>query len=161
MMHCPSCGHESALDQKFCRKCGFNLEQVGKLVAGDSASAPVESDQGEAERKLVRCMFRWLSLGCVVLLIGVVLLYVVSRTVPPAPLLQFLASFFILGGIAIGGYGLFSSIIKGTYLSGKAAKNKPQIDQHRTTKELPEGRIPVPVPSVTERTTQLIGKDRN
>ena len=36
-MHCPSCGNESSIDQKFCRKCGFNLEPVGKLLAGGNA----------------------------------------------------------------------------------------------------------------------------
>jgi len=158
-MHCPSCGHESSLEQKFCRQCGFNLEPVSKLVAGGRAIEPVEPDKSEAERLLVRRMFRWLSWGCIAILLGVVLLVLAKGVL--SPIFYLLASFFLLGGISIATYGLFSSIIKGTYLPGKASKSPEQIGQNRTTKELPEADIPVPVPSVTERTTQLIGEDAN
>ena len=157
-MHCPNCGHESSFEQKFCRQCGFNLEPVSKLVAGDGAIEPVAPDKSESERLLVRRMFRWLSWGCLVLLIGVVLLVLSKRGLPP--IFHLLASFFLLGGLTIATYGVLSSIIKGTYLP-KASKSPEQISQDRTTKELPEGGIPVPVPSVTERTTQLIGEDAN
>ena len=158
MMHCPSCGNESSLDQKFCRKCGFNLEPVGRLVAGEAATESVEPVKSEAERLLVRRMFRWLSWGCMVLLVGVILL-IINKSFFHAGIFHALASLFLIGGLVVASYGVLSSIIKGTYLPGKTSQGPKQISQNRTTNELPEGRIPVPVPSVTERTTKLISED--
>src|SRR6185436_19573133 len=73
MIHCPSCGDESALDQKFCRKCGFNLEPVGKLVTA-GPDLETKSEKLESEQAILRRMIRWMMWGCLVLLIGLVLL---------------------------------------------------------------------------------------
>ena len=160
MMHCPNCGNESSLDQKFCRKCGFNLEPVGRLVAGDPAIESVGPDKSEAERLLVRRMFRWLSAGCIVMLVGVIL-FIINKSFVHAGIFHALASLMLMGGLVVAAYGLFSTMIKGTYLPGKTSKGPRQLSQDHATKELPEERIPIPLPSVTERTTQLIGKDKS
>lgn len=153
-MHCPNCGQESSLEQKFCRQCGFNLEPVSKLIVGGrDDDAP--SDKREAERQLVRRMFRWISWGCLILFAGIILV-VFNKGFIHEPMFQSIATLFILAGTALAGYGVLSSIVKGTYLPDKTANASTQIDHDNATKELPEPRIPVPVPSVTERTTQLI-----
>jgi hypothetical protein len=154
MMHCPSCGNESTIDQKFCRKCGFNLEPVAQLITGEPSMITV--DKNERERLVVRRMFRWMSWGGLILLLGVALL-VINRGLIHAGAVQALASLITLAGCAIATYGLFSSMIKGTYLPGKATGEKPpdQIDR-RTTKELLDAHVPAPISSVTDRTTQLI-----
>ena len=157
-MHCPSCSKESSLDQKFCRKCGFNLEPVAKLITGSDGSEEVGLEKNEHERRLVRRMFRLISLGCAVLLVGVILL-LINKGFVHELMFQYLASFFLLGGAAIAAYGVLSSILRGTYLPGKSPKSPEQINQGPATKELPEGRDPAFVQSVTERTTQLIGED--
>ena len=154
MMHCPSCGHESSLEQKFCRQCGFNLEPVSRLIVGGSDDDAL-SDKRETERVLVRRMFRWISWGCLVLFAGIILL-VFNKGFIHEPMFQSIATLFILAGVAMAGYGVLSSIVKGTYLPDKTSKGSGQISQDNATKELPEPRSPVPVPSVTERTTQLI-----
>ena len=48
-MHCPNCGSEAPMEQKFCRSCGFGLGEVARLIAEqvpdenlDSASDPKE-----------------------------------------------------------------------------------------------------------------------
>jgi NMD protein affecting ribosome stability and mRNA decay len=38
-MHCPKCGAEAPLTQKFCRSCGFSLEKVPQLVTVSSNAA--------------------------------------------------------------------------------------------------------------------------
>src|SRR6185503_10148153 len=70
-MHCPGCGNESSLDQKFCRKCGFNLEPISKLLIADKEPDQVKLSKAERESLVVRHMFRWMSWGGIVLLIGV------------------------------------------------------------------------------------------
>ena|SRR5262245_20061460 len=158
-MHCPSCGHESSLDQKFCRKCGFNLEPVSKLFTGETAIDHIEPDKSERERLLVRRMFRWISIGCLVLLFGVILL-IINRGFIHEAMFQSIASLIILGGVSVAFYGLVSSIMRGTYSGVKASPGPQRLNETRTTNELPEARTPIPLPSVTERTTQLIGEDK-
>jgi hypothetical protein len=41
-MHCPDCGTRATANQKFCRSCGFSLEKVAQLLAGQS-SLPASS----------------------------------------------------------------------------------------------------------------------
>ena len=154
MMHCPSCGNESPVDQKFCRHCGFNLEPVSKLITGDSAT--IQIDKREHEQLVVRRMFQWMSRGGLVLLLGVVLL-VINRGFVHAGAVQALAALIILAGCAMATYGLFSAMIKGTYLPGKTTGEKhPAEIEGGTTKELPDAPVPAPISSVTDRTTQLI-----
>jgi Na+/melibiose symporter-like transporter len=153
-MHCPSCGDESTIDQKFCRKCGFNLEPIAKLITSEPIAITV--DKNERERLVVRRMFQWMSRGGLVLLLGVVLL-VINRGFVHAGAVQALASLIILAGCAMATYGLFSAMIKGTYLPGKTTGEKrPAKIEGGTTKELPDARVPAPISSVTDRTTQLI-----
>jgi hypothetical protein len=156
-MHCPSCGHQSSLEQKFCRQCGFNLEPVSKLITGGSEER-VAPDKSEHERLLVRRMFRWLSWGCLMLFVGIILL-VLNKGFIHAPPFQVMATIFMLTGVALATYGCLSSISKGTYLPDKIAKGVDEIGPGHPTKELPEARIPTSAPSVTERTTQLIGEE--
>src|SRR5215510_2721552 len=120
MMHCPSCGQESSLDQKFCRQCGFNLEPVSKLIAGGSDDDALAVKR-EWERLLVRRMFRWLSWGCLVLFAGVIML-VFNKGFIHEPMFQSIATLFVLAGVAMAGYGVLSSISKGTYLPDKTSK---------------------------------------
>lgn len=156
-MHCPGCGHESSLDQKFCRKCGFNLEPVSKLITGQAGSEEIQTEKSEQERRLVRRMFRWISWGCLVLLFGVILL-IFNRGFIHEALFQPLSSLLILGGVAMATYGVLSTVLKGTYLPGKTSTRTAAepIEQAKATDELTEPRVPTFMPSVTDRTTQLI-----
>lgn len=57
-MHCPNCGSEAPMEQKFCRSCGFGLGEVARLIAEqvpdenlDSASDPKE-EPSKSPRKV-------------------------------------------------------------------------------------------------------------
>ena len=152
-MHCPGCGNESSLDQKFCRKCGFNLEPISKLLIADKEPDQAKLSKAEHESLIVRHMFRWMSWGGILLLIGVALL-VVSKQLIASPLITLPASFLLLAGIATMSYGVFSAVGRGTKPRlEKPLKSQNELKSADTTNEL-DARIPVP--SVTERTTQLI-----
>jgi hypothetical protein len=162
-MHCPSCGNESSLDQKFCRKCGFNLEPVSKLVVQCPPAQEVQLDKHEQDKALTRRMFRIMGWGLVIVLIGVVLLVITRGFAPDrlVNLLGLLGSIFLLGGTAVAGYSIFDAIRESTKPALPRARvtKDGEMSQAEITKQLLEERIPVPVPSVTERTTQLIASE--
>ena len=164
-MHCPNCGNESSVEQKFCRKCGFNLEPVGKLFGISAGADDQKVERAERERQVIRRMVSWMMWGLLVMLIGVVLT-VITKQFKLDQLLHLLSSFLILGGLAGATYGLLDAMRGGkgprepkAIERGNDATVTPSAEfKADTTREL-EGRIPIPIPSVTERTTQLIGEE--
>jgi len=156
-MHCPSCGNESSLDQKFCRQCGFDLAPISKLLVQHADSD--ELDKSEQKNLIVRRMFKVMGFGLLIVLLGVVLL-TAKKGFELDKIVHLMASFFLLVGTAVAGYSIFAAVRQGTAPAVKksATGDHGQVREAHITKELAEGRFPVPVPSVTERTTQLIGK---
>ena len=161
-MHCPNCGHESSLDQKFCRKCGFGLTPVGELMRdGVPPLEDAKLDRARREALIVRQMFRWLAWGIIVLGLGVLML-VIDKSFDVGKAFKFVCTLVMLAGIGIATYGVISAMMKGGAATLEATE--PQQDELRapTTRELEGGdAVPISIPSVTERTTELIGGKGN
>jgi hypothetical protein len=163
-MHCPGCGNESSLDQKFCRKCGFNLEPVSKLIVNSPTADELKLEKAERERIALRRMVSWMMWGMLILLIGVVLI-VINKQFNVDPLVKLIGTFLTLGGVSVATYGLLDTMRGG---KARPKSGAVEIDSQTvtstenvkvdTTRELEE-RLPIPLASVTERTTSLIGED--
>ena len=159
-MHCPSCGNEGSLDQKFCRKCGFGLAPIGELIrAGDPSGETAKIDRAEREALIVRQMLRWITWGVIVLGVGVLML-VIDKSFDVGKAFKFVCTLVMLAGIGIATYGVISTMMKGGDATLKPGE--PRQDELRapTTREL-EGGAPISIPSITERTTELIGRKAN
>jgi hypothetical protein len=157
-MHCPNCGKPATSDQQFCRACGMSLETVGKLVAshsGSPATAQTKLDKAEAEKAIVRSMFNWMILGIVIVGIGL-LMIVVDRSFVIGKWFSVLSSLLMLGGMGIATGGVLNAIRRGTLPS---RRERVSLAEAPDTNELPTHPIPAELPSVTERTTQLIAVD--
>jgi len=160
-MHCPNCGNEGDLDQKFCRQCGFNLEPVSKLIlrgTGDEADSKL--DKTERDKLIVRRMVSWMMWGILIMMIGFAFV-VVDKQFKVDQLVGLVGALLVLGGVSVTTYGVLDALRGG--LKTRKPKAIPAAPQNEaepapTTKEL-EGRTPIPLASVTERTTQLIGVD--
>ena len=155
-MHCPNCGNEGSLEQKFCRKCGFGLAPVGELMRfGEPLPEDAKLDRARREALIVRQMFRWLAWGMIVLGLGVLML-VIDKSFDVGKAFKFVCTLVMLAGIGIATYGVISSMMRGG--AATLTTSEPKQDELRapTTREL-EGRVPISIPSVTERTTELIG----
>jgi len=159
-MHCPNCGIESDLDQKFCRKCGFNLAPISKLILGANDDE-TKLDKVERDKLLMRRMVSWMMRGMLIMLIGIILI-VVNKQLKLDQMVGLLGTLITLGGVSVLMYGLLDTMrgggLKKLKPKATAASAQPEVEQASTTKEL-EGRLPIPLGSVTERTTQLIGVD--
>ena len=163
-MHCPGCGTEATVTQRFCRSCGFSLERVPQLVAEQLSESEeiLTSEAAEKLQKRQQKIDRWLSitgLGFTVLmalslLIGLIyLLFAGSIPIVPGIVLLIL----ILGGSVAGLLAMYSENLKKT-LSGSSSLRSRQLPERETSKtplEAYEG----PLISVTERTTNLLEKN--
>lgn len=149
-MHCPNCGKPAAGDQQFCRVCGMSLETVGKLVAQHSVS-PVEvqnkNDKLAREQAAVRTMFNWIMWGMIILGIGVAMI-VVNKNFAIGKWFSLLSSLIVLGGTGVAMAGVLNPLRRATSIAGPSN----QKSLHSTP-------VPDQLPSITERTTQLISTE--
>jgi hypothetical protein len=155
IIHCPGCGTEAALSQKFCRSCGFSLERIPQLLA-EQRSTPESSSEIEKlqtrQRRIEQALsVAGVSFGAVVVLsclTGIIYLVAVgSMPLVPGIILVLL----ILIGILAGSLGLYSERLKKT-LSGSQQPRIPALVDSQPSFEAREGQFV----SVTERTTNLL-----
>ncbi len=92
------------------------------------------------EQAAVRTMFNWLMLGMIILGIGVAMI-IVNKNFDIGKWFSLLSSFLILGGTGVATAGVLNAIRGATRSNEKAL--------HTNT-------VPNELPSITERTTQLI-----
>ena len=159
-MHCPSCGKPATTDQQFCRACGMSLETISKLVA-QHAGTPIADEKlerREAERLMVRRMFNWIMWGIIMIGIGTAML-VFNKTFEIGKWFKLVSTLTVLGGCGVTVAGVVSTMRRGTQLpSGPRIKELPTSAE---PEQLATHQLPKPLPSITERTTQLISEERD
>ena len=154
-MYCPNCGQSNEIGQRFCRKCGLNLEVIGESILSQLNAGQVEP----ADRRLE--MFGNIVFGG----LGVVGLAAVSG------LIYTVVTGFILSGKGVV-FGLIVSalivflalalvyVILNEVKKDKSAKRpmpvgEPELKSPETARLLETGCFE-PVPSVVEDTTELL-----
>ncbi len=155
-MYCPNCGNETSSDQKFCRACGLGLEKIALSV---SEQLPTKFDQTLQERKE-----RYEKLGLAAL--SVFGLGILSFLLYSIGYKLMLTQGNVVAGLAILGFlimvvcGLGSVVLFAKAKDvGDEATKRPRPDvlpRSDSTRELlSEGHFE-PLPSVTDRTTELL-----
>ena len=134
----------------------MSLESVGQLVAQHTSTPVQKQSKTDLEKQLVRSMFTWMGWGLLILGIGVVMA-VTDKTFVIGSLFKFISILLILVGVGVTTAGVFRGIIEGTRLPDK--KSADPISDTVDTKSLPARDMPASLPSVTERTTQLLPID--
>jgi hypothetical protein len=165
-MLCPNCGTQTTMEQKFCRSCGMNLEPVSKVLAahfaqsGGTEARAVEDERRarDDERRAVSRMSRDLLLGVAVVFAAILL---VSSVGLPALGLAYklLALVTILLGALISTQAVLPAL-RSLGRRRRAARLEALEGGKATGPLLHESTIE-PVPSVTERTTDLLGVEVN
>ncbi len=161
-MYCPNCGKKTATDQKFCRACGLGLEKIALSLAEQLPTKIDESLQARKDRleRLGVAALSVFGLGILTFIlynVGYKLMMTQGK---------FLAGLALLGLIIVVGCGMLATILFARANELGEAATKRQLQQtngstgNESTKELlPEGRLE-PLPSVTERTTELLFVDK-
>ena len=157
-MFCPNCGAKTSVEQKFCRACGLGLEKIALSLTEQLPTRPNENLMSEKERleRIGVALLSVFGLG----VLAVILYGIVYKTI--------LTHGNWLGGLALLGFiimclcGAFSAIVfaKAKEVEKAAGKRRFQPEEAAVTatptKELlTEGHLE-PVPSVTDRTTDLL-----
>lgn len=162
-MHCPRCGTAASEQQKFCRSCGFNVEQIAPLLAepltptpGDKAAA----ESGAEMQDQLRRTERWLSVALAVffvLLLGGISWMTIAKVMIEKG--QFWAGLAFLLFIASAATTLYFVARREELREELAGRQSPPPaalpPEKSTAKRLPESPSE-PVPSVTEHTTKQL-----
>lgn len=164
-MFCPRCGTNSSIDLKFCRSCGFQLDQVAPLLEEKAAEATLShaADQALASQQKLKRIGSIAVISTVsfaLLAILVVLVWSMATGVIPVLLGSF--ALLVLVGMFTGFLFLGLASVKENHANeaspavthtGSLAGSDP------TTKHLLNPGI-APLPSVTEGTTELLIADK-
>ena len=155
-MYCPNCGTKTSIDQNFCRTCGFGLEKTA-LSLTEQLPAKVDRSVQEQKERLEKLgmaaltVFAVCVLGLLLFLLGQKLL---DKGLPG--ILAMIAALIII----VCGLGSVILFARAKDLDEKSSKRGQSNLPGDTTKELlPEGHFE-PVPTVTERTTELLAVDK-
>lgn len=157
-MFCPNCGAKTSTEQKFCRACGLGLEKIALSLTEQLPDRLDENLMSQKER-LERLGVAALSVfGAGVL--GLMLYGIVYKIMLTQG--NFWGGLGLIGLLILFGSGILSVILfaKAKEAEEAAGKRKVRHVAPALTKELlTEGNFE-PVPSVTDRTTDLLYAER-
>ena len=157
-MYCPNCGTKNSIEQNFCRACGLSLEKAALSLSEQLPAKVDQSLQAKKERleKLGVAALSVFGLGVLSLLVYGIGIKLNDKGV--------LGSRAMLGVLIMLVCGLGSVILfaRAKELDEKSTRRPQQnlSSGSGSTKELlSEGHFE-PVPTVTERTTELLAVEK-
>lgn len=151
-MYCPNCGTEISLDRRFCRSCGMSLEAISKALADHlSLVDPDKSVVKTDERLILHRMYRFLLWGIIAILAGMALVAIGKKN----DLISLPGLFVLFAGVLITAYGVLSPLKAKALSSSQDSLPKGLPHRERRMPLLSEHQK-VPMPSVTEGTTELL-----
>lgn len=158
-MYCPNCGQVTPTEQKFCRSCGLNLEKAAQSVVEQLPAVELNKHLRERQRRIERLLYILGGSAAVVFFVALFWTIINEIIIGKGHVLGgliFLA--FVLGFVVFALLMLYrESLLRA---SGKRPETQPALPQaEHTARLLPESRVE-PIPSVTERTTELLRTEK-
>lgn len=161
-MFCPNCGAKTSIQQKFCRGCGLGLDKIAHSLSEQLPTRPDEhllSQKERYERYGVAALSVF-GLGVLgVILYGIIYKIMISEG-------NWLGALGLLGFMVMVGCGILSVILFAKAKEAEEAAGKRRLEEKEaevkatpTNELLTEGHFE-PVPSVTDRTTELLYVDK-
>jgi hypothetical protein len=148
-MHCPNCGSEAPLEQKFCRSCGFDLGKVARLIAEQAPDENLDSASDPKEEPSKSFRQVWFPFFNVMFLLFLVygLYWAFTAGVGVSASIVFIA--FLLGILA---YGTFTEFGRKGAGGQKSPRQASSTNAPTTQKLQPPSDLEMNA-SVTEQTT--------
>ncbi|HVG21594.1 MAG TPA: zinc ribbon domain-containing protein [Blastocatellia bacterium] len=153
-MNCPKCGLQTLPDQKFCRSCGYGLQMTTQPLAeyaplSNLERTPALTSQGEQPR--TNRLALW---GFTIMLIGVAVA-VIGKKLMHNEFVAVVALIASLAGMFLAAYPNLSPSRPKKYDSSPSTQPEA-LTPSRPTEYLPQERNIEHIPSITERTTDLL-----
>lgn len=162
-MHCPRCGTNATIGQQFCRSCGLSLEKVAELLGAEPPEPSSLIDERARLRERARKFEQWGGIAGLVtfgLILLLMIIVVFSQMITKGRALVIPGLLFILLAIGAAVMGLFQTYSKS--LKEKLANPPlPRASDLTRSDETPKLEVyREPVPTITERTTELLVHSR-
>ena len=161
-MFCPACGSNNSTDQRFCRKCGLNLESSAKSLV-EQFSASQREDLNKRERGIEK--FGRIAFGGFVFVIAIAVLGLVYAILDRMvfsgnnPFVGILLMAFVIFAMLTLTYVFFREDLKAKRQKPPAVETVPELSLPTTTGRLLDESKFEPIPSVTENTTNLLPRE--
>jgi hypothetical protein len=158
-VHCPNCGTRTTSEQKFCRACGMALDKVAQILAEQLPEVVPDEDIRRRKRR-VELLLTALVGGMIgTLVISMIWVIVVKIIIRKGEVLEgsIFLGFIIAAAIALALVFYRESLLERE--AKRAAPSQTQLPPAPGARGLPEPSFE-PVPSVTDRTTELLAAER-
>lgn len=153
-MNCPKCGLQTLPDQKFCRSCGAGLQMTTRPLAAPATVSDLEGTsaigfKGEGQRR--NRLTLW---GIIIMFIGVAI-GVIGKMLIHEEMVTVVGVLVSLVGMFLTVYPYLSPSPRQKYDS-RPSSQPEVLTPSQPTKYLPQERRIEHIPSITERTTDLL-----
>jgi hypothetical protein len=158
-MDCPGCGAPASAKQKFCRSCGFGLEQVSALVAERAEESPSSRAEVDLEQRLsprkVEKLAGAIFYGGLTAAIGIGFPAAIYLQYHQGNLIASLMLSLLFLTLASGATLFWIAFLRKNAKEHRAQQKKI-APQSLTTAELAAASPPELMPSIAEHTTELL-----
>ena len=158
-MYCPNCGKTNSAEQKFCRSCGLSLEKAVQSLADQLPGLELDKNLRERQLKVERLITIVLGSAISIVLVGVLwgIIYGIIIVNGQVTVGLFMLA-FIVGMILFALLSMYRDSLRKA--AGKRQLPEPAPAFVADTGELLSESLVEPIPSVTERTTELLMKNK-
>lgn len=147
-MNCPKCGLQAQPDQKFCRVCGAGLQMTTQPLAELARRRPVSANN---EKQRANKLTLW---GFILMFIGVAV-GLTGKKLMHEEMVTYMGGLLAVAGMFLTAYSSISRASRQKFDSFPSSQPKV-LDRSPPDKYLPQERSIEYVPSITERTTNLL-----
>lgn len=168
-MFCPNCGTKTEAGQKYCRACGLSVEKLAGLISEQLPAGALERSTPEEVARLLRrkrgverlLVGIGLTAGSI-FLVSITVMIIVKIIIGKGHLLQggLLLAFILAAAAALALVFYRESLNESLAARGVSDEQAKKLEGATpTSKLLPESHFE-PVPTVTDRTTELLAAER-
>lgn len=167
-MFCPNCGTKTEAGQKYCRACGLSVEKLAGLISEQLPAGALEGSTPEEvslllrrKRGVERALVGIGLTGGSVFLVSLLTMIIIKIIIGKGQLLQggVLIAFILAAAAALALVLYRESLTESLAARGVSDERAKQLEGGTaTSKLLPETHFD-PVPTVTDRTTELLAAE--
>jgi hypothetical protein len=153
-MNCPKCGLQALPDQKFCRACGASVQMITQPLVEHATVSDLETRPAIIVKDKAQRASRLMLWGFIMMFIGVAV-GIIGKKLIHEEIVTVVGALVSVAGMFLTAYPYLSPSSRQKYDSSPSSQPEVLI-QSQPGKYLPQESNIEYVPSITERTTNLL-----